>query len=223
MVVCRFGARHAFEEHTAEVSTLQSSSDRLIDRKILRYIPPTVRPNTVTVVRFVLTPILVLLYVGGLIWAAVLVFIVAASTDFIDGAMARTRDQITPLGTVIDPVADKLLIGALLVCVGWEYLVVKIIVVTLAVEMVSVLAYFIVFHKTRRTLAANWFGKLKMIVQTFGLFFFLLGRLLDFQPLVTLAVLFLWVSLVLALISAVLQIRDGNAAGAEGRKAPGSA
>ncbi len=50
---------------------------------------------------------------------AVLIFVLAASTDFIDGYIARKRGQVTPLGRVLDPFADKVLIcGSFIVFVG---------------------------------------------------------------------------------------------------------
>ena len=48
-------------------------------------------------------------------------FCVAVATDLIDGAMARTRSQTSTFGTYADPVADKLLVAAVLAWVGWPY------------------------------------------------------------------------------------------------------
>jgi CDP-diacylglycerol--glycerol-3-phosphate 3-phosphatidyltransferase len=76
-------------------------------------------PNKLTILRILLVPIFLLLisYRGiphGIIWALV-IFLVAASTDFLDGYIARSRNMVTPLGQFLDPIADKLLVTAALV------------------------------------------------------------------------------------------------------------
>jgi CDP-diacylglycerol--glycerol-3-phosphate 3-phosphatidyltransferase len=192
-----------------QASAFQQMTDAMVRRVFLRAIPPWISPNQVTVLRLVLTPVLVLLFVWGYVAAAVVVFVVAAATDFIDGALARSRDQVTPLGTTIDPIADKLLIGAMLACVGWEYLVVKVIVVTLALELVFVVANYLANRRSGKVLSANWFGKVKMILQVLGVGLFLIAKLGGMDTLVTVSVYILWVSLALAAVSAVLQARAG--------------
>ena len=69
--------------------------------------------NKLTLCRVVMIPIfLVLLYVDftGHLWAALVVFILASVTDFIDGYVARHYHQITDFGKFMDPLADKLLV-----------------------------------------------------------------------------------------------------------------
>lgn len=192
-----------------KTTAFQRMSDAAVRRVFLWAIPRRVLPNHVTVVRLILTPVLVLLFAWDRVTAAVVVFVVAAATDFIDGAMARSRDQVTPLGTTIDPIADKLLIGAMLACVGWEYLVVKVIVVALVLELASVVANYLANRRSGKVLGANWFGKVKMILQVLGVFLFLLAKLGGLDALVTISIYILWVSLVLAAVSAVLQARAG--------------
>ncbi|MFT9283714.1 CDP-alcohol phosphatidyltransferase family protein, partial [Bifidobacterium sp.] len=81
-------------------------------------------PNIVTYVRIVLVVAFLALYVASgrfgsedlsLRWAATVLFVVAASTDKLDGWMARKYDQVTELGKLLDPIADKLLILAALI------------------------------------------------------------------------------------------------------------
>lgn len=75
-------------------------------------------PNVITVARVAMAPVVaVLLFQSGL-WArlaAFLVFLVAALSDLWDGHLARSRDQITDFGKMVDPIADKLLLVATLV------------------------------------------------------------------------------------------------------------
>lgn len=75
-------------------------------------------PNSLTVLRIVLIPIFVLVLVvripyGDLLAATI--FIVAAFTDSLDGYLARKYKQVTKLGIILDPIADKLLITAALI------------------------------------------------------------------------------------------------------------
>ncbi|HVE76204.1 MAG TPA: CDP-diacylglycerol--glycerol-3-phosphate 3-phosphatidyltransferase [Actinomycetota bacterium] len=77
-------------------------------------------PNLLTVLRIVLVPVFAWLFFVAersetAIWAAMGVFIFASATDFLDGYIARRRGLITPLGQFLDPLADKLLVGAALV------------------------------------------------------------------------------------------------------------
>jgi len=75
-------------------------------------------PNVLTVLRIMLVPALVVALLGntpaGDVLAAV-VFALASLTDFVDGYLARARDSVTTFGTLMDPLADKLLIVAALI------------------------------------------------------------------------------------------------------------
>lgn len=79
-------------------------------------------PNVLTISRVLATPIVcVLLYLdtGLSVWLALLAFIYACVTDFLDGFLARSWDQQSSFGRFLDPIADKLLVGlVLLMLVG---------------------------------------------------------------------------------------------------------
>lgn len=78
-------------------------------------------PNAITVARILLAPVFVwMLFAdagadGPLRWWAAALFVVAIATDGVDGAIARRRGLVTELGTLLDPIADKVLTGAALV------------------------------------------------------------------------------------------------------------
>jgi CDP-diacylglycerol--glycerol-3-phosphate 3-phosphatidyltransferase len=171
-------------------------------------IPVAVRPNHLTILRFLLLPPLVVLLMFEQRGAALAVFVVAAATDFLDGAVARTRHQVTNLGVVLDPVADKLLIGVTLALLGWEYLVIKIVVVALALELVGVVVGSIFWlRRSGGTLpGANIFGKVKMVLQSLGGALFLLGGFLTIEPLVPIALALLWAAIVFAVLSVLRAI-----------------
>jgi CDP-diacylglycerol--glycerol-3-phosphate 3-phosphatidyltransferase len=79
-------------------------------------------PTWITIIRIFLTPVLVVVLMTrvtvlepwGLSWQmiGVLVFLLASFTDYLDGWLARRRDQVTTLGILLDPIADKLLMSA---------------------------------------------------------------------------------------------------------------
>lgn len=76
-------------------------------------------PNALTVLRLLMVPVLIALFVvpqTDLVrWAAALVFVVAALTDIVDGAIARSRGLVTSFGKLADPIADKALTGTALI------------------------------------------------------------------------------------------------------------
>lgn len=78
-------------------------------------------PNIITVVRILLAPVFFWMLLaddgqdGALRYAAAALFIVAIATDGIDGHLARAWNQVTDLGKILDPIADKVLTGAALV------------------------------------------------------------------------------------------------------------
>jgi cardiolipin synthase len=71
--------------------------------------------NQLTLLRICLVPALVILVVYGYFGWALVVFFVAAVTDGLDGLFARMRHERTHLGTILDPLADKLLVTSLLI------------------------------------------------------------------------------------------------------------
>jgi CDP-diacylglycerol---glycerol-3-phosphate 3-phosphatidyltransferase len=77
--------------------------------------------NVLTMIRIVLVPVfIVFLVTGGTAWrlAALAIFCVASLTDFFDGQLARSRGLVTDFGKIADPVADKALTGAALICLS---------------------------------------------------------------------------------------------------------
>jgi CDP-diacylglycerol---glycerol-3-phosphate 3-phosphatidyltransferase len=190
----------------AHAPAIQQFTDKFVENTWLRLFPRSVRPNQVTVARFILIPVILVLLYYDHRWWAFGVFVLAVCTDFIDGAMARTRDQITQLGTYMDPIADKLLIGAVLAWVGWDYLVVKIMLVFILIELVTTAVGVSVYVRTGQTRGANYIGKTKMVVQSVALVLFLVAGFLELDTLETISVYLLWLALALAALSGGKQI-----------------
>lgn len=80
-------------------------------------------PNVLSFIRLALVPVFLWLIVQGHDVAALLVLVVSSATDFLDGYLARRLNQITRLGQLLDPAADRLYIFAALIGLAWRDLV----------------------------------------------------------------------------------------------------
>lgn len=120
-------------------------------------------PNSLSVFRIVLVPIFILLFFSGLSHAYVLamaVFILAGVTDVVDGYFARRYNQITMLGRVLDPLADKLMMFSALICLTIaRILPLWLAMLFLAKELVQLLLSFLFFHRIRDVPPSNIVGK----------------------------------------------------------------
>ena len=178
--------------------------DDFLSYTILRFIPHTVSPNAITVVRFILVPVvMVLLLLESYAWGAA-VFAIAALTDALDGAMARTRGQITVWGIIADPLADKLLIGVTALILVTRYVGLGVAGILIGIELLLV-ARATYRYAQGRNAGANAMGKTKMVLQSaalFALFVYVLSGSAFFLTLATgglyLAIFFALVSLFVA-------------------------
>ena len=174
--------------------------DYLMKYTILPLIPSFVRPNAVTILRFVLTPIVLwLLFVGNYAWGVPL-FIFTSFTDAIDGSLARVRGQISPWGTFYDPVADKLLISTVALLIVAKHINVIFALIIVAVELLIVLGGLI-RRKHGSIVSANVFGKTKMVLQVVGVSFLLFAVWFGFDLFIPASIGTLSLALVFAVIS----------------------
>ena len=129
-------------------------------------------PNLITISRLLMAVVLfVLIEADGWWKTATLLFVIAAATDFLDGFIARRYGLVTPLGRILDPFADKIIICGVfvfLLSVGGSEsksgVTAWIVVVVLAREMfVTSLRGFL--EKRGQDFSAALSGKLKMVLQ----------------------------------------------------------
>lgn len=199
----------ANDGYTKNTRAFQRSIDGAVQKALFWAIPEWVRPNHLTILRFVLTPVVLVTLHYHLRWLALALFIAAVTTDFVDGAMARRRGQITKAGIIIDPIADKILVASVLGYVGFHYLVVKIILALIVAEIILVAIGAGVSLRTRRPpAAANVFGKSKMVLQSIALIIFLVAGFLSLKGLQDFSSYLLWVAVAFAVLSGVKQLRD---------------
>lgn len=161
-------------------------------------------PNSLTTFRIFLVPVLVVVlltkFEGKEIWA-VAIFLVAATTDALDGYIARRRGQVTALGTLLDPVADKLLISAALISLVEEGLAPAWMVVIIVGRELAVSGLRSLASQRGIEIAASVWGKFKMISQVMAIVLLILNRKLPL-PFSRSGEMVLWVVLVLAVFSA---------------------
>ena len=174
--------------------------DRALNWILVRFIPRWIKPNHLTIARFCLIiPVLALLYVRNWPWALGL-FLFAAFTDALDGTMARMRKQITVWGTIADPIADKMLIGSVVVLFVAEE--VNPWFSALIVFMEILIIAGAVYRQRRGALSSsNEYGKIKMILQVVGVSLLMLARIFGIPLAVHFAVGTLSVAIVFAIVS----------------------
>ena len=163
-------------------------------------------PNSITLLRILLIPVFVWLYLEPTseraFWAG-LIFAAAAFTDFLDGYLARRRGQITNLGKLLDPVADKLLVASgLILLVQVQQVAVWLAIVMIARELI-VTGARAVAAKEGFIVPADSLGKFKVIGQIGGILCLIFqGVWLEAQAfLSSVGITLLYVALVFSLAS----------------------
>lgn len=159
-------------------------------------------PTVLTLSRIVLIPFFVISVYRHPIMGA-LVFGVASITDFLDGYLARRSGQITKFGIIMDPIADKfLIISALIVLVDMERLPAWIAIV-LIVRDFLITTLRVVALSRDVLIPAEMGGKLKTTAQiTSILCLVLMGNIFQID-LYDVGIIFIWIALVLAVVSGV--------------------
>ena len=138
-------------------------------------------PNKITMVRFLLIPVFVIIvslwhgWAGDL--AALLVFIVASLTDALDGHLARSRNLVTDFGKFMDPLVDKMLVtSALIALVAMDRVFAWVVIIILAREFAITGLRTIAVEKGI-VLAASPLGKIKTTTQMLAVCFLLIYTL----------------------------------------------
>ena len=125
--------------------------------------------SKITLIRVVLIPVYMVLMLLGYTIPALIVFIVASLTDFVDGQIARRCNQVSDFGKFLDPLADKLLvIAAMVIFVQWGRMPSWALMVVLTREF-AVTGLRLIAVGNGRVIAAGWSGKVKTASTMVGL------------------------------------------------------
>ncbi len=136
-------------------------------------VPVVNLPNALTVVRLVLVPVFVVLGLQSAswtaLWAAFVVFAVAAITDRFDGKLARSWGQITDFGRIADPIADKALTLCGFALLSYQGYLPWWVTILIAVRELGITAMRAFFLRRGVVVSANQAGKLKTFMQMVAL------------------------------------------------------
>lgn len=118
-------------------------------------------PNVLSGIRIALVPVFVYLYTSGRVAGAMAVLLAAGLTDVLDGAIARRFHMVTELGKALDPVADKLIQAAMMLCAVRRFPLVWLLFgLHLLREGILAFVGLYVIKSTGSVYSANWYGKL---------------------------------------------------------------
>jgi CDP-diacylglycerol--glycerol-3-phosphate 3-phosphatidyltransferase len=135
-------------------------------------------------------------------WIVVALFVLASATDGVDGALARRRNQVTNLGKILDPIADKVLIGGALVALSALGQIPWWVTTIILVRELGITAYrFVVIRD--RVIAASGGGKFKTVMQSVAVGFYLSPLAGYWEPVAYLQLSLLYFALALTITSGV--------------------
>lgn len=169
-------------------------------------------PNILAFIRLLLAPIMFFFLVNQeaaifegihhswLNYMAAFIFVLASATDFFDGYIARTFNQVTTMGKILDPLADKMLtlaafLGLMMIDSASPWAIFLIITRELFITGLRVSAV-----AEGLDISASWMGKVKTVVQMVAIGFLLMN-----WPGAT---LLLWIAVILTLYSGYEYVRD---------------
>ena len=131
-------------------------------------------PTILTLARIILVaPLMIFMFNDGVIMKvlALICFIVAAVTDFVDGRLARKNDQVTDLGIFLDPLADKMLVNLTFFALCVQGVIVPWIFGIILIRDFAVDGMRMMIAKKGEAVAASKIGKAKTMTQMFALVF----------------------------------------------------
>ena len=136
-------------------------------------------PNKLTVLRVIMIPFFVLFMLTNLggqysNYIALVIFCVASLTDMLDGKIARKYNLVTNFGKFMDPLADKLLVGAAMIClIPMGKIPAWIVIVIISREFI-ISGFRLVASDNGIVIAASYWGKFKTVSQMFMIIFLIL-------------------------------------------------
>lgn len=169
-------------------------------------------PNTLTLSRIFLVPLLVVVLLTKFAGRQVLgvdkdlvaaaIFGIASATDWLDGYLARRRKQVTPLGQMMDPLADKLLTSAAFISLVQMELAPAWMVAVIIGRELAVTALRSIAYSRGTSIPASPMGKVKMISEVVAILAMILGPL-RLGRLAVLGPVALWAAVITAVVSAI--------------------
>ena len=126
-------------------------------------------PNKLTLLRVIMIPFFVVFMLADLgswsKWAALIVFVVASMTDWLDGYLARRDHLVTDFGKFMDPLADKLLVCSALICLTDMDRIPSWVVIIIIGREFIISGFRLIASDNGVVIAANYWGKAKTVCQ----------------------------------------------------------
>lgn len=118
-------------------------------------------PNLLSLFRILTIPFFIYFYMKDMVYVAIIVLVAGGLSDCVDGYIARKFNQITDLGKMLDPLADKLTQAAIAVCIAFKYpIIAPVLIFFIVKELIMLIGAVVLLKKGARPVAANWYGKL---------------------------------------------------------------
>jgi len=163
-------------------------------------------PNGLTIIRIVAIPvILILLWTSGRLYQLITAFffLSAALTDTLDGYLARRRGMVTTLGKFLDPLADKLLIVTALIALIPARNIPAWMVIVIVGREIAVTGLRGIVAAEGIVISASTLGKYKTVFEVASIAFLILDRTYLSVDCRLWGMIFLWVALVIAVLSGI--------------------
>ena len=164
-------------------------------------------PNLLTVFRLLLIPVMLYYLFTDNLKIALVIYVLASTTDVVDGFIARKFDMITDLGKILDPLADKLLQFAALIGLWYSKIIpVWILIVFFCKEIIMGIGCFKLMLKDNVIVQAKWFGKLSTCTFFLAIIVSMLSRY--FVVLKHYPVILMIIALLMAVFALIMYLRN---------------
>ena len=161
-------------------------------------------PNKLTIFRVILIIPFVIIMLSDFLgdaskWVALAIFIIASLTDLLDGKIARKYNLITNFGKFMDPLADKLLVSAAMICLVEIGKIPSWIVIVIISREFIISGFRLIASDNGVVIAASYWGKFKTVFQMV----MVVLMIADISQIQLLTTVIMWVALVLTVISLI--------------------
>ncbi len=127
-------------------------------------------PNILSVLRIIIIVPFVLLFVKDNYILSGVLLVLSGLSDLLDGLIARKFNQVTDLGKMLDPLADKLTLMAVMMCVGIKLPnIFPFMIILVIKEVLMLIAGLVLINRKQVPPAAKWYGKLATVVFYFSI------------------------------------------------------